>query len=259
MGGVHTDGRVSGGCGDVRLTLVMMIGGRHSGGDPPVSLVVNLDEHQVATMVVRPGFFLDFVDVPAAALAGEGRYAKLTVSARASGYDAAGCDRAVQPAVTRHRPVRLRRGVARARVQPADGAIVALDERARRRQGASRRTQRRDADEWGVTASLLRPGAADSRQRGRPRALGARAHRRLHRRGRDSRRRPRRRQRAHRPDVGSQLRRRREGRHGRQAQAGGYGCMGLRWRGNSRQSSVDQSCSRQSESTISVDSPSRQS
>jgi hypothetical protein len=64
---------------------VMMIGGRHLGGDPPVSLVVNLDEHPVATMVVRPGFFLDFVDVPAAALAGEGRFAKLTVTAQAPG------------------------------------------------------------------------------------------------------------------------------------------------------------------------------
>jgi hypothetical protein len=31
---------------------------------------------------VRPGFFLEFVDVPAAALAGEGRYAKLTAAAR---------------------------------------------------------------------------------------------------------------------------------------------------------------------------------
>jgi hypothetical protein len=59
----------------------MMIGGRHLGGDPPVDLVVSLDERPLTTMVVRPGFFLDFVNVPAAALAGEGRYAKLTVRA----------------------------------------------------------------------------------------------------------------------------------------------------------------------------------
>jgi hypothetical protein len=61
---------------------VMTIGGRHLGGDPPVNVQVNLDDRPIATMVVRPGFFLDFVNVPAAALAGEGRYAKLTVTAR---------------------------------------------------------------------------------------------------------------------------------------------------------------------------------
>ncbi len=58
---------------------LMMIGGRHLGGDPPISLVVSLDERPLTTMVVSPGFFLNFVTVPAAALAGEGRYAKLTV------------------------------------------------------------------------------------------------------------------------------------------------------------------------------------
>jgi hypothetical protein len=60
---------------------MMMIGGRHLGGDPPVSLVVSIDERPLTTMVVRPGFFFDFVNVPAAALAGDGRYARLTVSA----------------------------------------------------------------------------------------------------------------------------------------------------------------------------------
>jgi len=62
---------------------LMMIGGRHLGGDPPVFLVVSLDDRPLTTMVVRPGFFLDFVTVPAAALVGEGRYAKLTVNAEA--------------------------------------------------------------------------------------------------------------------------------------------------------------------------------
>ena len=61
---------------------MMMIGGRHLGGDSPVNLVVSLDERPLTTIVVRPGFFLDFVNVPAAALAGDGRYAKLTVSAQ---------------------------------------------------------------------------------------------------------------------------------------------------------------------------------
>ena len=62
---------------------LMMIGGRHLGGDPPVRLVVALDARPVSTMVVRPGFFLDFVEIPAAALAGNGRYARLTVTAQA--------------------------------------------------------------------------------------------------------------------------------------------------------------------------------
>ena len=61
---------------------LMMIGGRHLGGDMPVSLVVSLDDRPLTTMVLRPGFFLDFVTVPAGVLAGEGRYAKLTVTAR---------------------------------------------------------------------------------------------------------------------------------------------------------------------------------
>jgi hypothetical protein len=60
---------------------VMVVGGRHLGGDPPATLVVRLDDRPVASIVVRPGFFLEFVNVPAAALAGEGRYAKLTAAA----------------------------------------------------------------------------------------------------------------------------------------------------------------------------------
>jgi hypothetical protein len=63
---------------------LMMIGGRHLGGDPPVNLAVSLDDRPLTTMIVRPGYFLDFVAVPAAALAGAGRYAKLTVAATAS-------------------------------------------------------------------------------------------------------------------------------------------------------------------------------
>ena len=200
----------------------MMIGGRHLGGDPPVSLVVNLDERQVATMVVRPGFFLDFVDVPGAALAGGGRYAKLTVSAQATGRDAAASRSSSSTCSHPTRPVRLRRGVVRARVQPADGAIVALDERARGRQGA-RLPDGSVVMRMGGESPLryFEPGAADSRQRRATACCRSSRPRRLHRRGRDSRRRPRRRQRAHRPDVGSRLRRGREGGHGRQAKAGG--------------------------------------
>ena len=81
----RTASRVLAGCAERATDTMMMIGGRHLGGDPPVSLVVSLDERPFTTMVVRPGFFLDFVNVPAAALAGEGRYAKLTVSAQMPG------------------------------------------------------------------------------------------------------------------------------------------------------------------------------
>jgi hypothetical protein len=62
---------------------VMVIGGRHLAGDPPVSLNVSIDDRPVTTLTVRPGFFLQFVKVPAGALDGQGPYAKLTVSATA--------------------------------------------------------------------------------------------------------------------------------------------------------------------------------
>lgn len=62
---------------------LMMIGGRHLAGDPPVSLNVSIDDRPVATLTIRPGFFLQFLKVPAAALDGQGTYAKLTVSATA--------------------------------------------------------------------------------------------------------------------------------------------------------------------------------
>lgn len=52
---------------------VMVIGGRHLAGGA------------IATFEVQPGYFLQFVDVPAAAFAGEGPYASLTVTARAAG------------------------------------------------------------------------------------------------------------------------------------------------------------------------------
>jgi hypothetical protein len=58
---------------------LMVIGGRHLGGDPRASVIVSLDDVALTTMTIRPGYFLDFVSVPAAALAGDGRYAKLTV------------------------------------------------------------------------------------------------------------------------------------------------------------------------------------
>jgi Protein of unknown function (DUF2723) len=68
---------------------VMMIGGRQLSGDPPVEVVVRLDDRPAAMLTVRPGFFLDFVTLPAGMLAGDGWYAKLSVIAQASGGGAA--------------------------------------------------------------------------------------------------------------------------------------------------------------------------
>jgi hypothetical protein len=64
---------------------LMMIGGRHLGGDPPVRITVNVDAREVAALDVRPGYFLEFVTLPAGTLNGEGRFAKLTVSAQTVG------------------------------------------------------------------------------------------------------------------------------------------------------------------------------
>jgi Protein of unknown function (DUF2723) len=65
---------------------VMVIGGRHlANGAPPATIVASLDGRAIATFDVQPGYFLQFVDVPAAAFAGDGAYASLTVSARAAG------------------------------------------------------------------------------------------------------------------------------------------------------------------------------
>ncbi len=58
---------------------LMMIGGRHLGSGAPVRVVAGVDDKVVASMDVRPGFFLDFVRLPAGALAGDGPYAKLVV------------------------------------------------------------------------------------------------------------------------------------------------------------------------------------
>jgi hypothetical protein len=64
---------------------LMMIGGRHLGGDPPVTVAVSVDDRPATSFAVRPGFFLNFVELPAGTFAGADRYAKLTVSASAVG------------------------------------------------------------------------------------------------------------------------------------------------------------------------------
>jgi hypothetical protein len=60
---------------------LMMLGGRHLGGpnDPPVRITTSVDDRQIATFDASPGYFLEFVPVPAGALEGDGRYARLAV------------------------------------------------------------------------------------------------------------------------------------------------------------------------------------
>jgi hypothetical protein len=89
---------------------VMVIGGRHLGSDPPVEVVASIDDRPAATLNLRPGYFLDFVGVPAHMLAGAGPYARLTVAARAPG-----------PATP---PV----AIEQFDFQPADGVVFGVDE-----------------------------------------------------------------------------------------------------------------------------------
>jgi hypothetical protein len=63
---------------------VLVIGGRHLGGEPPVTVSLGIDDRAVASFDVRPGYFLHFVDVPAAALSGQGQFGELKVTARAA-------------------------------------------------------------------------------------------------------------------------------------------------------------------------------
>jgi hypothetical protein len=61
----------------------MLLGGRNLGGpsEPAVRLVAGLDDRPVASFDVQPGFFMRFITLPDGALAGDGRFAKLTVRA----------------------------------------------------------------------------------------------------------------------------------------------------------------------------------
>lgn len=66
---------------------VMTIGGRHLGapGDPPVRIVGTIDGRPALSFEARPGFFLQFVDLPDGTLAGADGYARLEIRAEASG------------------------------------------------------------------------------------------------------------------------------------------------------------------------------
>jgi hypothetical protein len=62
---------------------LMLLGGRHLGGpgEPPVRIITTLDDRPIESFEVRPGYFMRFVPIPASALAGERRHAKLAVRA----------------------------------------------------------------------------------------------------------------------------------------------------------------------------------
>ncbi|HET7217170.1 MAG TPA: DUF2723 domain-containing protein [Vicinamibacterales bacterium] len=63
----------------------MTIGGRHLGGDPPVTVTVAIDARPIAEFVVKPGYFLESVNIPAGAVTPGDGYAALTVAAHAAG------------------------------------------------------------------------------------------------------------------------------------------------------------------------------
>jgi hypothetical protein len=65
---------------------VMTLGGRHLGasGEPPVRIVAAIDGRPVADFTASPGFFLQFVRIPAGALVGDDAFGRLTVSALAT-------------------------------------------------------------------------------------------------------------------------------------------------------------------------------
>jgi len=70
---------------------LMVIGGRHLGSTGVARIAVTLDQKPVATFAVSPGYFLEFVQIPASAFAGAGvnpRYAELNVAASGDGGEA---------------------------------------------------------------------------------------------------------------------------------------------------------------------------
>ena len=63
---------------------LLMLGGRHLGGadEPAARISVLIDDRLAGSFDADPGFFLRFFPLDAAALAGDGTFARLTVSAR---------------------------------------------------------------------------------------------------------------------------------------------------------------------------------
>ena len=66
---------------------VLMIGGRHLGAptDRPATVHVTLDDQPLLAFAVTPGFFLRFEPIPAGRFAGDGTFARLSVTATADG------------------------------------------------------------------------------------------------------------------------------------------------------------------------------
>jgi hypothetical protein len=61
--------------------MTVMIGGRNlDAGAPPARLVVAIDGREIAAIDANPGFFLQFLGLPAGTLGGGGSYARLTIA-----------------------------------------------------------------------------------------------------------------------------------------------------------------------------------
>ena len=104
----------------------MVIGGRNFSGDgTPASLSISIDGRGIGQYTVVPGFFLRLMTVAPGMLAGAGDYGALTIETHG--------DVAIEQfdcTAARSRRVRLRRGLARARVRRSNREALALDERA---------------------------------------------------------------------------------------------------------------------------------
>ena len=175
-----------------RRAATLMIGGRHLGSavGSRRSRIARRARRSAGADLRRRAGLLSAVPsrLPAGALDGAGAFAKLTVTADAPAGGA------VPPVAIEQfdlqppgcRGARVRRGLAGARVQPADRPIVALDERARDAGGARRRPRRDAQDRRRVAAALLRRAVAPVGQRRRRDRGRARADARLRQRRADT-------------------------------------------------------------------------
>jgi hypothetical protein len=64
--------------GDQDTTL--MIGGRHLSGAQPAAVRITVDDRPIREIVIPPGFFLEWIELPSGALSGTGDYARVTVT-----------------------------------------------------------------------------------------------------------------------------------------------------------------------------------
>ncbi len=196
----------------------MMIGGRISA---PTRRSTSSSASTIALWrrsVVRPGFFLDFVSVPAGALAGEGRYARLTVSAQGPGEG--GAPPVAIEQFNLQAPDRVQFGFDEGWYEPEYNPQTAQSWR-----WMSERAVIKVQHAGSGSLTLRVRGESPLRYFSTPPRLSVRVGdrvlaevaptRRFPDGGRDPERRPGRRRRPRRPDLGPCLRRRREGRHRR--------------------------------------------